>query len=729
MSTNGKMTSGAGSKGNRPGSAGVKLVSVFGNRSDRREHGIYFVSLVIAIVAFYVILSLEKQDVMIFLRRMESDAVERLMGLIAGVYGFSLFLIFFLIYFAERYQLERKSHEYGLFLMLGMSRSRLFLGLMAEDLYSGTLALLVGLPTAVFLSELISLVTARLIGMGIIGHRFHFSLSAALLTALGFLGIKLVANLLLSARMVKRNPYQLMHDTQEEKQRIIHEKRSFALLLLGMILLIAAYGMAIGGITWMNLSCFMVTLVPGAAGTFLLMKGFCAVFTMMVRNRKAGNPISQSGFVRRNGEALHIFTFRQLQENVFLRSGSLTISSLLILIAIACLSYGVAVAASHLQNGSRHSMDFTLEAYDEDSGKQIKKWMEAKETGKLIRGWAGVSVSHLYSRDLRDALGEELEAPVHEFDASGLLEAAENLNSKQRDYVKSRYMSDSAPHIIALSGINALYREKEEKLLALDSDEIYFYIDPEVYEGREQHILKQILQKDPTVKIDGKPYRVKGICSEDIVVDRKITIGFGIILADQQFQEYADPINITTYWNGYLSKQLIEEKGLMRAIEEGNTYFKKTGLEFENYLQNMGRQLFYIVAASYLTIYLALVFLIIANTVISLQYLMQEKKSRRRYHTLIRLGSTHEMICASARRQITWYFGVPLSIAAISSLFGVYALFSGLLPSSLRDSVTLLLGIAAVSIIILCVIEWGYVKMVMRYSKRNLGQMMEVRRE
>ena len=132
MSTNGKMTSGAGSKGNRPGSAGVKLVSVFGNRSDRREHGIYFVSLVIAIVAFYVILSLEKQDVMIFLRRMESDAVERLMGLIAGVYGFSLFLIFFLIYFAERYQLERKSHEYGLFLMLGMSRSRFLQGLIGE---------------------------------------------------------------------------------------------------------------------------------------------------------------------------------------------------------------------------------------------------------------------------------------------------------------------------------------------------------------------------------------------------------------------------------------------------------------------------------------------------------------------------------------------------------------------------------------------------------------------
>lgn len=726
MSTSGMLKNGTGPKENRPGSVGIKLVSVFGNRSDRREHGIYFVSLVIAIVAFYVILSLEKQDVMIFLRRMESDAVERLLGLIAGVYAFSLFLIFFFIYFAERYQLERRSHEYGLFLMLGMRRSRLFLWLMAEDLYSGALALLVGLPTAVFLSEMISLVTAKLIGMGIIGHRFHFSPSAALLTTLGFLGIKLVANLILSARMVKRNPYQLMHDSQEEKQRTIHEKRSFALLVLGIILLIAAYGMAIGGITWMSLFNFTVTLVLGAGGTFLLMKGFCAVFTIIVRNGRhtAANRISQSDSVRHTGEALHVFTFRQLQENVFLRSGSLTISSLLILIAIVCLSYGVAVAASHLQNGSRHSMDFTFEAFDEESGKQIKKWMETKETGKLIRGWAGVSVSHLYSRDL---LGEETEAPVHEFDASGLLEAAGNLNLDQREYVKSRYVSESAPYMITLSGINALYREKEEKLLSLNTGELYFYIDPEVYEGRERQIFKQIMQKDPTVKIDGKPYRVKGVCSEDIVVDRKITIGFGIILADQQFTEYADPNNITTYWNGYLSKQLIEEKGLMRAIEEGNTYFNKTGLEFENYLQNMGRQLFYIVAASYLTIYLALVFLIIANTVISLQYLMQEKKSRRRYQTLVRLGSTYEKICASAKRQITWYFGVPLGIAAISSLFGVYALFSGMLPASLRDSGKLLLAIAAVSIIILCVIEWIYVKMVMRYSNRNLGQMMEIR--
>ncbi|MDE5967285.1 MAG: peptide ABC transporter permease [Lachnospiraceae bacterium] len=65
------------------------------SKKSHRENSIYFVSLIISIVAFYVILSLEKQDVMIFLKQMESNAVDRLFRLISGAYGFSLFLIFF----------------------------------------------------------------------------------------------------------------------------------------------------------------------------------------------------------------------------------------------------------------------------------------------------------------------------------------------------------------------------------------------------------------------------------------------------------------------------------------------------------------------------------------------------------------------------------------------------------------------------------------------------------
>ena len=80
---------------------------IFRNSSrSRKENGLFFSSLVISIVAFYMILSLSKQDVMVFLRKMESDAVNQLLLMILVFYGITLGILFFLIYFACKYQLE-----------------------------------------------------------------------------------------------------------------------------------------------------------------------------------------------------------------------------------------------------------------------------------------------------------------------------------------------------------------------------------------------------------------------------------------------------------------------------------------------------------------------------------------------------------------------------------------------------------------------------------------------
>ena len=171
------------------------------SRRSRKENGLFFVSLLVSIVSFYIILSLAEQDVMVFLRKMESDAVDKLMALIPAFYGVTLFILFFLVYFASKYQLERRSHELGVYLMLGMRRTKLFLLLMAEDLWSSVLSLALGLPAAVLVSELISLITARLVGIGILGHQSVFSLEAVGLTIAGFLLIKCLAFVLLSGKI------------------------------------------------------------------------------------------------------------------------------------------------------------------------------------------------------------------------------------------------------------------------------------------------------------------------------------------------------------------------------------------------------------------------------------------------------------------------------------------------------------------------------------------------
>ena len=103
------------------------------SRRSRKENGLFFSSLVISIVAFYMILSISTQDVMLFLQKMESDAVDKLLLLIPAFYGMTLGILFFLIYFACKYQFERRRHEFGVYLMLGMRRSKLFGMLLAED--------------------------------------------------------------------------------------------------------------------------------------------------------------------------------------------------------------------------------------------------------------------------------------------------------------------------------------------------------------------------------------------------------------------------------------------------------------------------------------------------------------------------------------------------------------------------------------------------------------------
>ena len=76
-------------------------------------------------------------------RKMESDAVDKLLLLIPAFYGMTLGILFFLIYFACKYQFERRRHELGVYLMLGMRRSKLFGMLLAEDFLTSILAMLI----------------------------------------------------------------------------------------------------------------------------------------------------------------------------------------------------------------------------------------------------------------------------------------------------------------------------------------------------------------------------------------------------------------------------------------------------------------------------------------------------------------------------------------------------------------------------------------------------------
>ena len=128
------------------------------------------------------------------------------------------------------------------------------------------------------------------------------------------------------------------------------------------------------------------------------------------------------------------------------------------------------------------------------------------------------------------------------------------------------------------------------------------YMDSSFLNDRQAEIMNTVLADRPEVEVGGNTLRLTGkVQTTAVVTDYSITLSFALILPDDAFQYYTQG-QYDAYVNGVLDSSVSEKTGLMQAISEMNERLNETGLNYESYLQNMGRQLFYIVAASYITI-------------------------------------------------------------------------------------------------------------------------------
>ncbi|RRD95474.1 ABC transporter permease [Clostridiales bacterium COT073_COT-073] len=669
------------------------------SKRNRKDNGLFFSSMLICIVAFYIILSLKNQDVMIFLEKMESDAISRLLSMIPILYAVTLFLLFFLIYYAGKIQLEKRKHELGIYLILGMRRSKLFVLLLLEDIQGSMMALLVGLPIAIFLSEMISLVTARVVGLGIIGHQFSVSGGAILWTAIGFFLVKLVAFLLLGLMIARQQIGNLLAVAPDGARKQLPKGIYVLAVFMGAILLAKAYYMGISGQSWRDFKQMGMTMIFGLAGTLLLFFGLRVVIGFLIQ-------------IKRN-RRLYVYNFRQIEEAVIYSSGKLAISSLLVLAGLGSFGAGVAVGSAYLQT-VQHISDYTFTA----DYATINHGLISHHLDSYFSDLFEVKIG-LMDGDNQDK--EEL------LQMKAVLQELEKLpKTKEQTILLKHLRRETRPYLISLSGYNELQRLAGQPILKLKEEEVVIYQHPDFTFGKE--LLNHIFAQKPQIFLNGENHYITGkVESLPLVTDRAITLAFALIVPDNKFETYTKG-NYEIFLNGSLKSEWIQQKGLMGAVLEVNQKLTDAGIEYESYLQNMGRQLFYSVATSYLTIYLAIIFLVIANTMIGVQFLVNQQKSKKRLKTLIHLGADYQILCQSAKKQINWYFGLPVLIALISSQFGVRALLTGLLPGYLQQDLMQQLLISGIMIVFLGVMEYIYMILIKHFSNRYIFSLMEPER-
>lgn len=659
---------------------------------NRRGNELFFGSLVIAIIAFYTLLSLGELDVMHFLSTIESVAVEKLMAMLPVVYVISLFFVFFLVYFACRYQIDSRRRELGMYLMLGMKRSRLFLMLFCETLWSSLISLMIGLPAALFVTEGISLATARIVGLGIIGHRFSFSPNAIFQTVCGFILIQLLSMLILCIGIGKTEPAEFFCPGDVKKQAVSSGFRSTLSFAAGLGFLLYAYGQGMFRLRSLRLTVVLSVFVFGILGTFVLYRGLGGILGQLIRAKS------------KHALGLQNFTARQVQEHVLSQHRSLAISSLLLMMALACISYGISMGFG--RSSDSRSVDISLFGTEE----QVEAVLEKEDVQDMVQHSFPLYLSMVkegYARGEKKA-----------FDLTGMADAVRTV--KGFEHLKENVIENlHIDYVISERSYNNILKSMGKEEIRLGDRQAAVYSSM-ANEGDFGLMIEQALGKKVSLGIDGEAYEIlPQLYFDNVVADRAITLYLALIVPDRLYRELArEPEAYCT--NVRLSDRVVDDIGLMQAVQNMEAFLDPTGVEYDSYLGGIGRNLFYTVAASYLTIYLGALFWLIANTVIGVKYLIGQRQTKHRYETLVMLGAHTSSLCGSVKRQIRLYFSLVLITAIVSSAAAIYSMFTSFTRLPVGVPVEKVALISAVGLVMFAALELLYIGIVRRMAEREI---------
>ena len=684
-------------------------------KRSRQENLIYFATLVTAVASFYMILSLERQDVILYLRDFESMAVDRLFALMPILYGIALFLLFFLVLFANRYQLDRRSKEFGMYLMMGMRQRKLFALLLAEGLLTSLFALTIGTVIGGILAEMISLATSRLIGQGIIDHQPSFSLVAVAYTAVGFLFIQVLALLFLSVQLFNRELQQLLNGQVSKKQALGTTKTNSLTFVAGLIILIVAYYLALRYFWLVNNLMISLSVILGIIGTILLIRGLARLLNSLAMKTK-------------QTQGLRIFTLRQLQENIANRAISVAVSSLLMMLSVMFLAEGAATILSSGDNLNRDSSVYHFTLLGDN--KEIEKVLTSAELAPYVDHLNPLTLGYNQTADQVDwsAFRKEIvdHLPEGVVDPQVAEPGVYNISTEIPEMENILGLVDSQiGYLITESGYNRILEASNQPTIQLTDDQVALYVNPTVGHANQPELNQLLVEnKDqPLLKLDGQQMRIlPNLAMKDLVTDRSITIMAALVVKDTRFQQLVKVENRETYWNFRLPQTLIDRDGLMTPMKEANDLLNDKGFYVESYLQNFGRHLFYVVAGSYTMLYLAFLFLVIGCTVLALQFLTQLKQTKSRYKTLSFLGAKADQMQDSLKKQVASYFLFPLIPAMVSGTVGITAMKTYIrYNADFLPSISNMLPFVLMMVGIFLLVQWVYAWAVYKTATRDIA--------
>lgn len=630
-------------------------------RKSFKDYMIYFLTLILGVAIFYVFNALDSQQAMLAVSSSTKSIMKLMVSMLSGVSVGVALVLGFLIIYANNFLIKRRKKEFAIYMTLGMGKSDVSKILFGETVMIGCISLGIGLFIGVFASQFMSILVAKMFEADMTAYAFTVSTDAIIKTVIYF-GIMYLIVILFNTVMLSR--YQLIdlfHAKRKvEKNKLKNSYFAVLVFLLATLFLSYAYYSVTLDFGHLSPSKIMIMIGIGCVSTYLIFWSLSGFLLKMIQRARG---------VYLKG--LNAFILRQLNSNINTSVFSMTIICLLFFVTICVLSAGLSVTSSlktqlttmtPVDINIYKSMDWPEEVYPpeqvEDSRLSVWDVLDRLNVDKNLfqEDWVDVTIYTAPEYTIETFLGDTIKTASEKFPQMDFSTAEEIMSISEYNMLAEKY------------GLPTYALEEGNYIELCDFDEITPIRNEALLNGRTIKIGNHTLTPQYTECQYGFVY-ISNLHSNfgiTLVSDEVIESELGNTL-EREINLLAADYRAETKEEKTQSEEILFSIDADKMAQAGLTCDLDAMSKISIYESSIGLA----AIATFIAIYLGIIFLIAGAALLALKELSESADNKERYQILNKIGVDKKMQQSALLWQMGIFFGFPMFLAVIHSVFGI----------------------------------------------------------
>lgn len=659
-----------------------------------KDSAIYFLTLVLGVAIFYMFNSIDSQQAMLQVSQSQRQIIRLMIEMLGYISVFVAVILGLLIVYANNFLINRRKKEFGIYMTLGMGKRQISKIIVLETIFVGIISLAIGLVVGIFASQFMSILVAKMFEADMSGFHFVFSKDACIKTCICF-AVMYIAVIFLNTITISR--YKLIHLLNATKK---NEKIKMKNPILSVLVFLVASGL-LGYAYWKvtkdvhaidTAEKLLPPILMGIVGTVLVFWSLSGFVIRVVQSMKTVY-----------FKDTNMFVLRQIHNKINTTVVSMSVICLMLFMTMSILSVSLSI---------RNTMQRELV---EMTPMDLNLYKTANLPESYIRYGKEITTTKEQREDSRITIQETLKN--NGFDMSVLKDVieiptyttntltwgtffGEKIEEVKADFPMIRY--DTAEEIVKISDYNKVATAYGIEQYTLEEEEYIVICD---FDNMVKLRNKILAENGNTLEIAGKEYSSKyKECKDGFIKMSTNHVNTGIILVPDSCpltEEEKEQTLLVANYNTDTKEGKEEIEAIFASGDSGLIQnLSDNGLEIDGVtkISLIESSVGLATIITFIAIYLGVIFLIASAAILALKQLTESTDNKQRYTILRKIGCDEKMIHRALFRQIGIFFGLPLLLAVIHSIFGIQ--FAMELMAGLASSKDLLPSIIATMVII-----------------------------